>query len=64
MRDALEDLELVTPNGASAYSKSDHNGLTTDFVSVDKVDGGAMIATEWAKSQFPAALRERPIGQP
>jgi branched-chain amino acid transport system substrate-binding protein len=57
VRDALENLELLTPNGAYAYSKSDHNGLTTDFISVNKVNGGAMIPTEWAKSQFPAALR-------
>jgi branched-chain amino acid transport system substrate-binding protein len=57
VRDALETLQLVTPNGAYAYSKSDHNGLTTDFISINKVDGGAMIPTEWAKSQFPAALR-------
>jgi branched-chain amino acid transport system substrate-binding protein len=57
LRDALETVQLVTPNGAYAYSKSDHNGLTTDFISVNKVDGGAMIPTDWAKSQFPAALR-------
>jgi branched-chain amino acid transport system substrate-binding protein len=57
VRDALENLRLVTPNGAYAYSKTDHNGLTTDFISVNKVDGGALIPTEWARQQFPAALR-------
>jgi branched-chain amino acid transport system substrate-binding protein len=57
VRDALENVRLVTPNGAYAYSKTDHNGLTTDFISVNRVDGGTLIPTEWAKSQFPAAMR-------
>jgi branched-chain amino acid transport system substrate-binding protein len=57
VRDALENVRLVTPNGAYAYSKADHNGLTTDFISVNKVDGGALIPTEWARQQFPAAMR-------
>ncbi|WP_204005580.1 ABC transporter substrate-binding protein [Virgisporangium aurantiacum] len=57
VRDALENIRLVTPNGYYAYSKTDHNGLTSDFISVNKVDGGALIPTDWAKSQFPAAMR-------
>ncbi len=57
VRDALENLRLVTPNGAYAYSKTDHNGLTTDFIAVCKVDGGTLIPTDWARSQFPAATR-------
>lgn len=57
VRDALENVRLVTPNGTYAYSKTDHNGLTTDFISVNRVDGGTLIPTDWAKSQFPAALR-------
>jgi branched-chain amino acid transport system substrate-binding protein len=57
LRDALETVSLVTPNGSYAYSRSDHNGLTTDFIAVCKVDGGTLIPTDWAKSQFPAALR-------
>ena len=57
VRNALENIRLVTPNGAYAYSKTDHNGLTSDFISVNKVDGGALIPTDWAKSQFPAAMR-------
>jgi branched-chain amino acid transport system substrate-binding protein len=57
VRDALENLRAVTPNGAYAYSKTDHNGLTTDFISVNRVNGGAMIPTDWARQQFPAATR-------
>lgn len=57
VRDALENLRLITPNGTYAYSKTDHNGLTTDFIAITKVNGGTMIPTEWAKQQFPAAMR-------
>lgn len=57
VRDALENVRLVTPNGAYAYSRTDHNGLTTDFIAVTKVDGGAMVPTDWARGQFPAAMR-------
>jgi branched-chain amino acid transport system substrate-binding protein len=55
VRDALERVNLVTPNGVYAYSDTDHNGLTTDFIAVTRVDGGTLIPTEWAKSQFAAA---------
>ena len=57
VRDALENLRLVTPNGAYAYSPTDHNGLTTDFISVNRVNGGTLIPTDWAKQQFPATQR-------
>ena len=57
LRDALERVSLVTPNGVYAYSPTDHNGLTTDFIAVTRVDGGTLIPTEWAKSQFAAATR-------
>ncbi|GIJ72276.1 ABC transporter substrate-binding protein [Virgisporangium ochraceum] len=57
VRDTLENIRLVTPNGAYAYSRTDHTGLTTDFISVNKVDGGTLIPTDWARQQFPAAMR-------
>jgi branched-chain amino acid transport system substrate-binding protein len=55
VRNALEKVNLVTPNGVYAYSATDHSGLTTDFIAVTRVDGGTMIPTEWARSQFAAA---------
>jgi branched-chain amino acid transport system substrate-binding protein len=57
VRDALERVNLVTPNGVYAYSNTDHSGLTTDFIAITRVDGGTLIPTEWAKSQFAAATR-------
>jgi branched-chain amino acid transport system substrate-binding protein len=57
VRDALEKLNLVTPNGAYAYSATDHNGLTTDYITITRVDGGTMIPTDWARTQFAAATK-------
>jgi branched-chain amino acid transport system substrate-binding protein len=55
VRNSLEKVNLVTPNGVYAYSPTDHSGLTTDFIAVTRVDGGTMIPTDWARSQFAAA---------
>jgi branched-chain amino acid transport system substrate-binding protein len=49
---ALEGLTLVTPNGTYRYSKTDHSGLKPDFISINKVSGGAFVPTDWSKSQF------------
>jgi branched-chain amino acid transport system substrate-binding protein len=49
---ALEGLTLVTANGNYRYSKTDHSGLKPDFISINKVTGGAFVPTDWAKSQF------------
>jgi branched-chain amino acid transport system substrate-binding protein len=57
VRDAMERVNLVTPNGVYRYSPTDHSGLTTDFIAITRVDGGALIPTEWARSQFAAATR-------
>ena len=52
VRDALETLDLVTPNGRYVYSKTDHSGLKPDFIAVNTVKGGQMVPTEWTKSQL------------
>ncbi len=57
VRDALEKLNLVTPNGVYAYSATDHNGLATDYITITRVDGGTMVPTDWARAQFPAATK-------
>jgi branched-chain amino acid transport system substrate-binding protein len=58
VRDALESIRLITPNGIYAYSKTDHSGLATDFITVTHVDGGAMIPTDWARSRFAGLTGE------
>ena len=52
IRDALEGLKLVTPNGEYAYSKDDHAGLGPQFISVNTVTQGAFRPTEWAGEQL------------
>jgi branched-chain amino acid transport system substrate-binding protein len=52
VRDALESLDLITPNGRYVYSKTDHSGLKPDFISVNTVSGGRFVPTDWAKSQL------------
>lgn len=52
VRDALESLDLITPNGRYVYSKTDHSGLKPDFISVNTVKGGQFVPTDWAKSEL------------
>jgi len=49
---ALQNLTLTTPNGTYHYSTTDHSGLTAAYISIDVVNGGALQATGWAKSQL------------
>lgn len=53
--EALEDLTLVTPNGSYSYSPTDHAGIGTEAVSVNKVEDGAFVPVPWATDQFDAA---------
>ncbi|HEX6683887.1 MAG TPA: ABC transporter substrate-binding protein [Candidatus Limnocylindrales bacterium] len=52
IREALEGLTLVTPNGVYKYSATDHSGLTKDYISVNTVRSGAFVPTDWAKTQL------------
>jgi branched-chain amino acid transport system substrate-binding protein len=52
IRDALEQMTLVTPNGKYRYSATDHSGLTRDFISINTVAGGKLVPTPWAKDQL------------
>jgi branched-chain amino acid transport system substrate-binding protein len=54
IRDALEGLSLVTPNGVYQYSDSDHSGLTMDYISVNTVQDGEFVPTDWASDQLAA----------
>jgi len=52
IRDALEDLTLVTPNGEYTYSAQDHAALGPEFISVNTVTGGQFVPTDWAGEQL------------
>jgi branched-chain amino acid transport system substrate-binding protein len=54
IRDALETLTLLTPNGNYKYSATDHSGLSGDYISVNTVKSGAFVPTDWAKSKLAA----------
>jgi branched-chain amino acid transport system substrate-binding protein len=54
IRDALAGLSLVTPNGVYQYSDSDHSGLTMDYISVNTVQDGEFVPTDWASDQLAA----------
>ena len=51
---ALEGLTLLTPNGTYHYSATDHAGLSSKYISIDVVKGGAFQPTDWAKTQHAA----------
>lgn len=52
IRDALETLTLVTPNGVYRYSATDHSGLGKEYISVNTVRGGTLVPTDWAQGQL------------
>jgi branched-chain amino acid transport system substrate-binding protein len=52
IRDALQGLTLVTPNGEYKYSEKNHAGLGPEFISVNTVTNGAFRPTDWAGEQL------------
>jgi branched-chain amino acid transport system substrate-binding protein len=52
IRDALESLTLVTPNGKYSYGKDDHAGLGPEFIAVTTVTQGAFKPTDWTNKQL------------
>jgi branched-chain amino acid transport system substrate-binding protein len=52
VRDALEGLKLTTPNGTYTYSATNHSGLTTDYISLNIVRGGAIVPTDYSKAKL------------
>lgn len=59
IQQALETLELVTPNGKYKYSPTDHSGLTRDYISVNVVKEGKFVPTDWAKDKLKQTLTEQ-----
>jgi branched-chain amino acid transport system substrate-binding protein len=54
IRDALEGLNLVTPNGVYQYSADNHSGLSKDYISVNTVENGEFVPTDWARERLSA----------
>jgi branched-chain amino acid transport system substrate-binding protein len=52
IRDALENLTLVTPCGRYTYSKTDHSGLKPTDISMNQVKDGKLVPTEWSVKQL------------
>lgn len=52
IRDALEQMTLLTPNGLYRYSETDHSGLSRQYVSVNVVTDGQFVPAPWAKEQL------------
>ena len=58
IRQALESLTLLTPNGKYKYSPTDHSGLTRDYISVNVVKDGKLVPTDWAKEKLRRTVAE------
>jgi branched-chain amino acid transport system substrate-binding protein len=54
VRDALEEIEVTTPQGEYRYTATDHHGLTARHVAVTVVDGGRFVPTPWFHDELTA----------
>ncbi|WP_308492068.1 ABC transporter substrate-binding protein [Microbacterium terrisoli] len=52
IRDALEQTDLLTPNGHYHYSKTDHMGLDASAIGIMIVKDGVWKATDWQIDKF------------
>jgi branched-chain amino acid transport system substrate-binding protein len=52
VQQALEAMDLITPNGRFRYSPTDHSGLSPDYISVNTVKDGKFVPTDWAQEQL------------
>lgn len=52
IREALEGLTLVTPNGEYSFGPDDHAGLGSEFIAVTTVTGGKFVPTGWTSEQL------------
>ncbi|HLK40915.1 MAG TPA: ABC transporter substrate-binding protein, partial [Polyangiaceae bacterium] len=52
IRQALEAMTLVTPNGKFQFTPGDHSGLTPEFISINVVRNGQFVPTDWAKQRL------------
>lgn len=56
IRDALENLDVLTVNGHYKYSPTNHTGLTKDALAVVIVKDGQFTASEFTKGRFATSL--------
>ena len=56
VRDALEELDVLTPTGRFSFSSSDHAGLGTDAVAIVTVTDGDFKATDYSLARFQTDL--------
>lgn len=57
IRDALEGLSLVTPNGQYNYAPTDHSGLKPSDISMNQVKDGELVPTEWSGTRLAETAR-------
>ncbi|MBB1156948.1 ABC transporter substrate-binding protein [Amycolatopsis dendrobii] len=63
VRDALEAVEVITPQGEYRYTATDHHGLTARHVAVTVVDGGRFVPTPWCRDELTATRQTRETPQ-
>jgi branched-chain amino acid transport system substrate-binding protein len=56
VRDALETLNAVTPQGEYHYSATNHHGLTAAQVAVTVIDRGRFVPTAWCRGELAKTL--------
>lgn len=52
VRDALEEVDVVTPQGRYRYSATNHHGLNADQVAVTVIKDGKFVLTDWSSSEL------------
>jgi branched-chain amino acid transport system substrate-binding protein len=56
IRQTLEHMTLVTPNGKFQYTPADHSGLSPNYISINVVRDGQLVPTDWAKQRLMDAV--------
>lgn len=56
IRNALENLDVLTPIGRFTFSKTNHSGLSANAIAMVEVKNGAFVATDFTKNQFTTDL--------
>jgi branched-chain amino acid transport system substrate-binding protein len=56
IREALEGLSLLTPNGRYNYSKEDHSGLAPNNIAVVVIKNGKFTPVSWMTQQLQSSL--------
>jgi ABC-type branched-chain amino acid transport systems, periplasmic component len=56
VQQALEKMDLLTPNGRFRYSPTDHSGLKPEFISINEVKDGKFVVTDWAKNDLAKTI--------